>query len=95
MPKGDPLAGVVAAIAAFLASGAYYAVLGNRLAEVSDAPAAGAGGPWMIPVESCCVVVATVVAGLAALGEVREPAPACCWASSCGPASPSSCGPAP
>jgi hypothetical protein len=74
MPDIDLLAVLVAAIAAFALSGAYYAVLGEQLAEVSDAAAAGGQTPpWKIAVELVrCLVIAAVVAGLASQGEIDE-----------------------
>jgi hypothetical protein len=74
MPDIDLLAVLVAAIAALALSGAYYAVLGEQLAEVSDAAAAGGQTPpWKIAVELVrCLVIAAVVAGLASQGEIDE-----------------------
>lgn len=74
MPDIDLLAVLVAAIAAFALSGAYYAVLGEQLAEVSDAAAAGGQTPpWKIAVELVrSLVIAAVVAGLASQGEIDE-----------------------
>ena len=72
MPEVEPLAVVVATVAAFLAGGAYYAVLGDRLARFSEA-----GGqqpePWRLGVELLrCLVLAAVVAGLAVQGGIDE-----------------------
>jgi Protein of unknown function (DUF1761) len=75
MPEIDLLAVLAAAVAAFVAGGAYYAVLGDQLAEVSEAAAAAAGKPppWELAVElGRCLIVAAVVAGLASQGEVDE-----------------------
>ena len=72
MPEVEPLAVLVATAAAFLAGGAYYAVLGDRLALVS--PAAGQQPePWRLGVELLrCLVLAAVVAGLAVQGGIDE-----------------------
>ena len=72
MPEVEPLAVLVATAAAFLAGGAYYAVVGDRLARVSQA-----GGqqpePWRLGVELLrCLVLAAVVAGLAVQGGIDE-----------------------
>jgi hypothetical protein len=76
MPEVEPLAVLVATAAAFLAGGAYYAVLGDRLARVSEAAAAAAGQqpePWRLGVELLrCLVLAAVVAGLAVQGRIDE-----------------------
>jgi hypothetical protein len=59
------LAIIVAAVAAFLAAGAYYAALGKQLEKFSSAPAAMP--LWLLAVEVAKhFVVAAVVAGLAA-----------------------------
>ena len=74
MPDLNLVAVLVSAVAAFIAAGAYYAVVGNELADVSDAAAAGGSmHPWEIAVELVrCLVVAAVVAGLASQGGVDE-----------------------
>jgi len=74
MPDVDLVAVIVSAVAAFIAAGAYYAVTGSELADVSDAAAAGGSmPPWEIAVELVrCLVLATVVAGLASLGDVDD-----------------------
>lgn len=56
---------IVAAVAAFLAAGGYYAALGKQLEKFSGAPADMP--PWLLAVEVVKhLVVAVVVAGLAA-----------------------------
>ena len=72
MPELDLAAVLIATVAAFLLGGTYYALLGEQLATVSEAAAAGEQpAPWMLGAELLrCLVVASVVAGLAALGEV-------------------------
>jgi len=65
MPGISPLAVVAATLAAFLIGGAYYGVFGSRLASLSPA-AAEAPAPWTYPAElGRCLVLATVVVGLA------------------------------
>jgi Protein of unknown function (DUF1761) len=70
----SPLAVAVATLAAFLLGGAYYAVLGDRLATVSAAAtAADSPPPWALVVELArCLVIALVVADLAGRAEVEE-----------------------
>ena len=67
MPEIDPLAVAAGTVAAFLLSGAYYAVLGNQLA-----PAAEPLAPWKVVLVELmrCLVLVTVVAGLASQGDV-------------------------
>lgn len=67
MPDLDVLAVLVATIAAFVCSAAYYVVLGDQLATVSEAAAAiGRPPPWAIAAELVrSLVVVCVVAGLA------------------------------
>ena len=74
MPEVEPLAVLAATAAAFLAGGAYYAVLGDRLARVSQAAAVGQQPePWRLGVELLrCLVLTTVVAGLASQGGIDE-----------------------
>jgi hypothetical protein len=74
MPDVSVLAVLVATSLAFVLGTTYYAVLGERLAEVSDAAAAGEQPPpWKIAVELLrCLIIATVVAGLASRGEIDE-----------------------
>jgi hypothetical protein len=74
MPDVDLPAVLVATIAAFVSGAAYYAVLGARLAEVSDAAAAGEQPPpWKLAVELLrCLILAAVVAGLASRGAIDE-----------------------
>lgn len=70
MPELDALTIGAATVAAFVLSGAYYAVLGDRLAAVSEAAAAVADQsptpPQVVAELLRSLVVATVVAGLAA-----------------------------
>lgn len=75
MPDVNLLAVLVATVAAFVSGGVYYGVLGARLAEVR--PAAAAGGaqmaPWKLAVEfGRCLLLAAVVAGVAARGEIDD-----------------------
>jgi hypothetical protein len=72
MPEVDVLAVLVAGVAAFALGGAYYAVLGEQLATVSEAAAAAEQPPsWTFAVELLRgLVVAAVVAGLASQGEI-------------------------
>lgn len=72
MPEIDPVAVLVATGAAFVAGGAYYAVLGRQLAEVSEAAAAGGHPPpWKLGAELLrCLILAAVVAGLASQGGI-------------------------
>jgi Protein of unknown function (DUF1761) len=79
MPDIDLLAVLVTGVAAFGLSGAYYAVLGDQLASVSEAAAAAAAAaaepppPWQLAVELLRgLTVAAVVAGLASQGEIDE-----------------------
>ena len=74
MPDVNVLAVLAATIAAFMIGGTYYAVLADQLATVSDAATAGGQmPPWKLAVELVrCLVLATVVAGLAAEGGVDE-----------------------
>jgi hypothetical protein len=59
------LAIAVAAVAAFLAAGGYYAAVGKQLEKLSSAPAEMS--PWLLGVEIAKhLVVAAVVAGLSA-----------------------------
>ncbi|CAN5824987.1 DUF1761 domain-containing protein [soil metagenome] len=76
VPEVNLLAVLVAAVAAFVSGGTYYAVLGDQLAQVSAAAAAAAGGrtpPWKVAIEFLrCLVLAAVVAGVAAQGEIDQ-----------------------
>lgn len=74
MPDVDLLAVLVASVAAFVAAGTYYALFGQRLADVSDAAAADQSmAPWKLAVELLrCLIVAAVVAGLAARGGIDD-----------------------
>jgi Protein of unknown function (DUF1761) len=68
------LAILVAAIAAFVAGFAYYAVFGESLAKVSAAAAAGAQpSRWTITVEfGRGLILAAVTAGLASEAEIDQ-----------------------
>jgi hypothetical protein len=63
---------LVATVAAFVVSSAWYAVLGDRVAELSGAPStAETPPPWKLGVELLrSLIVVVVVAGLAARGEI-------------------------
>ncbi len=76
MPDVEVLPILVATVAAFVLSGTYYALLGNPLAEVSAAAAAGEPTPpWTIAVELLrSLILATVVAGLAVQGNIDDAA---------------------
>jgi len=66
MPDIDILAVAAVTVLAFVLSGAYYAVLGDQLATVSPAAAAGDAPGWTVAAELArTLVVVTVVAGLA------------------------------
>ncbi|MBA3251015.1 MAG: DUF1761 domain-containing protein [Geodermatophilaceae bacterium] len=75
MREVNLLAVLVAAVAAFVSGGTYYAVLGDQLAQVSAAAAAAGGRtpPWKVAIEFLrCLVLAAVVAGVAAQGEIDQ-----------------------
>lgn len=74
MPDVNLLAVLAATVAAFVSGATYYAVLGERLAEVSGAAAAGEQPPpWKLAIELLrCLNLAAVVAGLASQGEIDE-----------------------
>lgn len=74
MPDVSVLAVLVATIVVFALSSTYYTVFAEQLAEVSDAAAAGGQPPpWKLAVEIVrSLILATVVAGLAAQGEIDE-----------------------
>jgi len=74
MPDVNALAILAAAIVVFLVGFSYYAVLGEQLAEVSDAAAAGEQPPpWKMAVEFLRgLILAAVIAGLAAEAEIDE-----------------------
>jgi hypothetical protein len=75
MPEIEILAVLVATAAAFVLGGTYYAIFGERLAEVSEAAAGQEMPPWTLAVEALrCLVLALVVAGLASQGQIDEPA---------------------
>jgi hypothetical protein len=63
---------LAATVAAFILGSSYYAILGERLAEVREAAAAaGQPPPWKLAVELArCLILATVAAGLASQGEI-------------------------
>ncbi|MFW3170833.1 DUF1761 domain-containing protein [Geodermatophilus sp. CPCC 206100] len=67
----------VAAGAAVVASGAWYAAFGGRLAELDDAYADPSTPPWLLPVEFArSATVATAVAALASRSGAEGPADA-------------------
>ena len=74
MPDVNLLAVIVATVVAFVLSSTYYIALGDRLATVSEAAAAGEQPPpWTIAAElSRSLVVAAVVAGLASQTRTDE-----------------------
>jgi Protein of unknown function (DUF1761) len=74
MPDVNLLAVLVATIAAFVSGATYYAVFGEKLAEVSGAAAAGEQPPpWKLAVELLrCLILAAVVAGLASQGGIDD-----------------------
>jgi Protein of unknown function (DUF1761) len=74
MPDVNVLAVLATGVSAFARSGAYYAVLGDQLATVSEAAAAAEQPPpWTLPLELLRgLIVAGVVAGLASQGEIDE-----------------------
>jgi hypothetical protein len=74
MPDINLLAVLVATVVLFVIGAVYYGVLGDQLAKVSDAAAAGEQPPpWKLAVEVVrCLLIAAVVAGLAAEGGVDE-----------------------
>jgi hypothetical protein len=75
MPDVEAVAILVATVTAFAVGGAYYAVFGEQLAEVSNATDAASAEmpPWELGVEAVrCLVLAAVVAGLAAQGEIDK-----------------------
>jgi hypothetical protein len=74
MPDVNAVAVRVATIATFVLGGAYYSVFGEQLAQVSEAAAAGEPpSPWDVAVEVLrSLILAAVVAGLAAEGEIDE-----------------------
>src|SRR5262249_5878242 len=87
MPDINVLAVVVASISTFVLSSIYYAALAKQWATVSEAAARGSGrpGPRKAALELArTLILATVVAGLAARGEIDDPAAACCSGSRCG-----------
>ena len=67
MPDVNVLAVVVAAVVVFFVGFAYYTVFGERLADVSEAAAAGERPPpWTMAVEFArCLILAAVTAALA------------------------------
>lgn len=74
MPDVNLIAVLAATVVTFVIGGAYYAVLGEQLAEVSEAAAAGGEWrPWKLGAElGRSLILAAVVAGLAAQGEIGE-----------------------
>jgi len=79
-PDVDLLAVLVSAVVVFVAGFAYYAVLGDQLAEVSDAAAAGEQPPprKLAAEFSRGLILAAVIAGLASAAEIDEWPAACC-----------------
>lgn len=65
---------LVAAAAAFVLGGFYYAIVGKQLAKVSETAASGEPmKPWQLAVELArCVVLATVIACLVSLTGADE-----------------------
>jgi hypothetical protein len=75
VPEVDPFGILIGTVAAFVLGGAYYALLGDRLATVSEAAASGGQtslGEVGIELLRCLVLV-TVVAGLAAEASIDDP----------------------
>jgi len=74
VPDVNLLAILVSAVVVFVIGFTYYAVLGERLAEVSDAAVAGEQPPpWKMAVEfSRGLILAAVIAGLASEAEIDE-----------------------
>ena len=70
----DVIAILVAAAAAFVLGGFYYAVLGKQLATVSEAAATGESmKPWQLALEVLrCIVLATVIACLVSMTSADE-----------------------
>src|SRR5262249_10387028 len=76
MPDINVPAVVVASISTFVLSSIYYAALAKQWATVSEAAARGSGrpGPRKAALELArTLILATVVAGLAARGEIDHP----------------------
>lgn len=71
MPDIEPLAVLAATLAAFVLGFVFYGVFGGQLAQVSAASSADRP-PWQVPVVEVvrALILATVVAGVAALAEV-------------------------
>jgi hypothetical protein len=74
MPDVNIFAILAATIVAFALSSTYYIVLGEQLAEVSDAAAAGEQPPpWKIAAELLrSAAIVAVIAGLASQTETHE-----------------------
>ncbi len=73
MPDVEILAILVAAVAAFVLGGAYYALLGAQLATVTDVSGDEEMPPWKLGLEFLRgLVLAAVVAGIAVQGEIDE-----------------------
>lgn len=70
------LAVLAGAVVAFILSSVWYIVFDSQRAELSDAePAGRAPAPWKLAVEFLrSLIVAAVVAGLVANGDIDEPA---------------------
>ena len=76
MPDLNVVAVLVASISTFVLSSIYYAALAKQWATVSEAAAHGSGrpGPRKAALELArTLILATVVAGLAARGEIDHP----------------------
>ncbi len=73
MPDVELLPIAVATIAAFALGGTYYAILGDQLAAAGGGAAGEQPPPWTLAAElGRCLVLATVVAGLAVQGGIDE-----------------------
>jgi Protein of unknown function (DUF1761) len=67
MPDLDLVAVAIGTVAAFVVGAGYYAVFGNQLAAAEQPP------PWTLAVEGLrCLILVTVVAGLASQGDIDE-----------------------
>jgi hypothetical protein len=73
MPEVSVVVVLVATVAAFVVSSVWYVVFDVQRAEPGDARAAEATPPWKLAVEFLrSLLVAAVVAGLAARGEIDQ-----------------------
>ena len=75
MPDPNLLAILAAAVVVFVVGFSYYALLGEQLAAVSDAAAAGEQPPlWKMAVEFLRgLILVAVIAGLASEAGIDEP----------------------